>query len=304
MLKRGDVWRRKRVGVYDMDICTARQAAKQAERQREKRAYLNGLLRKRLSKLNEARYHSMFAPDNDDGRAMLTALMRFGLSAESAAIRAPWLEPDELTRLQRAARRLHWGQIGARIKLTEQERITHRLWQFRPHDVAWEEVQKHDGQRRIEKDRERQRKKRQEQQECLNMMQTTNRREEAILSMLVYACTFHRRSMSVSELVTMAPYSRAFRRPDGYPLRNLRDAVHVTLDALEQQGMVETEQRAGARGQVRWVCLSLAVTRADQNGKRRTASEVAEYLRLLERDTFSDGRSVGDQKQAKLTSLQ
>jgi hypothetical protein len=127
MLKRGDVWRRKRVGVYDMDICTARQAAKQAEKRREKRAYLNGLLRKRLARLNEARYHNMFAPDNDDGRAMLTVLLRLGMRAEFAAIDAPWLEPDELTRLQRAARRLRWEQIGARIKLTEQERIAHRL---------------------------------------------------------------------------------------------------------------------------------------------------------------------------------
>jgi hypothetical protein len=96
----------------------------------------------------------------------------------------------------------------------------------------------------------------------------------------------------------------SFRRPDGWPLKNLRDAVHVTLDALERQGMVATEQRAGARGQVRWVSLSHAVIRADQNGKRRSASEVAEYLHFLERDTFSDRRSVGGQKQAKLTSLQ
>ena len=77
----------------------------------------------------------MFTPDNDDGRAMLTVLMRFGLSAESARMVAPWLEPNELTRLQRAARRLRWEQIGARIKLTEQERTAHKLWQFRPHDV-------------------------------------------------------------------------------------------------------------------------------------------------------------------------
>jgi hypothetical protein len=87
-------------------------------------------------------------------------------------------------------------------------------------------------------------------------------------------------------------------------LKNLRDAVHVTLDALERQGIVVTDQRTGARGQVRWACLSDAVARDDQNGKRRTAGEVVEYLYVLDADTFSDGRSVGGQKEAKLTPLQ
>ena len=276
------------------------QVATQAETRSQERAYLKGLLRKRLTRLNEARYHNMFAPDNDDGRAMLTALLRLGLSAESARTVAPWLEPKELTRLRRAARRLRWGQIGARIKLTEQERIAHRLWQFRPHDVPWEEVKKHNRQRRIEKDRERQRKKRREQLERLEMMTTTSRREYAILWMLAEIG----RWVSVSELMPMVKDCGSFHRPDRRPLKNLRDALHVTLDALERHGMVATDQRAGARGQVRWVCLSDAVARADQNGKLRSAGEVVEYLRFLERDTFSDGRSVGGQKEAKLTSLQ
>ena len=132
------------------------------------------------------------------------------------------------------------------------------------------------------------------------MMTTTSRREFAILWMLAEIG----RWVSMSELVPMVKDCRSFRRPDGWPLKNLRDAVHVTLDALERQGMVATEQRAGARGQVRWVCLSDAVAWDDQNGKRRTAGEVVEYLYVLEADTFSDGRSVGGQKQAKLTPLQ
>src|SRR5262245_28873246 len=50
---------------------STQEGSTQAKIRREKRAYLNGLLRKRLARLNEARYHSAFTPDNDDGRAML-----------------------------------------------------------------------------------------------------------------------------------------------------------------------------------------------------------------------------------------
>ena len=132
------------------------------------------------------------------------------------------------------------------------------------------------------------------------MMKTTSRREYAILWMLAEIG----RWLSMSELMPMVKDCRSFRRPDGWPLKNLRDAVHTTLDALKRQGMVETAQRAGARGQVRWVGLSDVVAWDDQNGKRRSAGEVVEYLSVLDADTFSDGRSVGGQKQAKLMPLQ
>ena len=46
--------------------------------------------RSRLQKLCRLRHSNHFIPDDDDGRAMLTPLLRFGLTDASAIEDAPW----------------------------------------------------------------------------------------------------------------------------------------------------------------------------------------------------------------------
>ena len=58
----------------------------------------------RLYKLCQMRFGNHFLPDNDDGRAMLTALLRFGMTDDSAIRDAPW-SVSELPTLKRRGKR-------------------------------------------------------------------------------------------------------------------------------------------------------------------------------------------------------
>jgi hypothetical protein len=59
--------------------------------------------RGKLHKLCRRRYGNHRLPNDASGRAMLTALLCFGLSAEAAMEDAPWLETAELEMMQRTA---------------------------------------------------------------------------------------------------------------------------------------------------------------------------------------------------------
>jgi hypothetical protein len=90
----------------------------------------------------------------------------------------------------------------------------------------------------------------------------------------------------------MASTSRAFLRPDGRPLRNLRDAVHAAVKALKKRGAVKTVMQNGARGPVCFVTLA----------------DPADPENRGERDRISDCRSVGGKvvvdQRPKLTLVQ
>jgi hypothetical protein len=62
--------------------------------------------------------------------------------------------------------------------------------------------------------------------------------------------------LPVSALVKEAEHCNAFRRPDGYPLSNLRDAVHVVLKTLKANGQIDMAEQPGQRGMVMYVRLA------------------------------------------------
>lgn len=57
----------------------------------------------------------------------------------------------------------------------------------------------------------------------------------------------------VSTLVKEAEHCNAFRRPDGRPLRNLRETIHREIKKLKANGQMEMMQQPGPRGMVAYV---------------------------------------------------
>ena len=248
---------------------------------KEKTAGFNRLLRFRFSGLWRERHGGCsFISDDEEGRTMLKVLLRVGTTEESAIESAPWLTKRELKALQKAGRKIPWGQIGEVLKLTYIERSTHKLFYWMPIDVAPKEVRRRQAQRNREMAHERQRKRRAKNKALREMVDNCDTREHAIVRMLAgeMAAIYERRRgvipppwlmmrpdgwTPVSALVKRAKTVRAFRRPDGFPLHGLRKVVHRALDQLEADGEIETKTVPGARGQVRLVHLADGIMTAE-----------------------------------------
>ena len=274
---------------------------RRAERTKRTWRRLTNIGRGRLTKLCQLRtkadgvsHGTHHLPDNSDGRAMLQALLRFGLTAESAMTDAPWCEASELKKLQRAARRMKWNDVGALIGLTYDEREACKLWRLVPCDVTAAELERRKADKRRKAERERRQKKRRERREAMELMRNATKRDDAIMRMLDKAAYrtpdggFGYEWMPVSAMIKEAQEWKAFRSPDGWGLRNLRDAMHVVLKGLAAVGVIQIELRDGRRGKVLWV--------------RKLNLE--EPVPVGKADTFSDGRSVGGEKRPKLTVIQ
>jgi hypothetical protein len=128
-------------------------------------------MRSKLLKLASARWGNHYMPDNDDGRAMLTALLHYGLTDENAAEHAPWCGPDEFARLKRNAQRIEWKgsgkQIGKLICLTFIEWKAAKLWAMRPIDKTEKELDAFRADRTRELDRKRKQMKREQRETML-----------------------------------------------------------------------------------------------------------------------------------------
>lgn len=244
--------------------------------------------RGKLQKLCRLRFDTHYLPDNHDGRAMLAALLCFGLTDESALADAHWCAA-ELPMLKARARRLKWCDVGKLIGLTYDEREACKLWIANPVDVPPEEVKRRRCDKRKAADKARKKRQRDQLRDEREGMRAASKRCDAVLRMLELrnrafprkpgACNVPRTVagwMPVSALVELAANSRAFRRPDGRPLRNLRDAVHCTVKKLVSHSVIETRLESGPRGSV--LLVKAAIGKAD---------------------TFSDGRSVGSDLPAK-----
>lgn len=227
------------------------------------------IYRGRLTKLCRLRNGTHFLPDNDDGRALLTGLLRFGLSNESARESAPWLNEDDLAKAKRDAWKIKWKQVGPLIRLTYEERAICKLGPLDPWDVSPEEVQRRYAEDRKKRDRERKRHARARKREQTEAMIAASDRCDAVLKQLSagdqvlfgeksggispprpHAPWTYQGWVPVSRLVELAKRGRAFRRPDGQVLANLRDAVHRTVKRLVADGLVETKTVPGQRGSV------------------------------------------------------
>ncbi len=131
--------------ILGSEAAKRRQAAEVENRREARRRAWRG---KALT-LCEIRHGSRFLPNNDDGRRLLLALLRLKISPELATLRAPWLEPAELKKLQRVARRVKWDELGKLVGLTYDERRASRAWYMWPCDMSKNEV------RRLQAEKER-----------------------------------------------------------------------------------------------------------------------------------------------------
>ena len=228
---------------------------------------LKRLWRGKLQKLCRLRFGNHYLPDNDDGRAMLTALLCFGLTDESALHDAQWCAA-ELDGLKRQAQYMKWNNVGTLIGLTYEEREECKLWRLQPCDVSPDEVKRRQANRRAKADKERKKRQREQKHSEREKIQVTKNRCEAVLRMLndedllfptksrvippprPYHPLTYQGWAPVSRLVELATKSRAFCRPDGHPLSDLRNAVHRALKRLADTTEIETQLVPGQRGMI------------------------------------------------------
>jgi hypothetical protein len=219
------------------------------------------IYRRRLDGFCRLRFDTCFLPDTIEGRNLLIALLRFGLTDESAAEQAPWGEA-ELATLKRRAKRKNWRAVGKLIGLTFDEWKAAKLWMLRPIDASEQDIKDWRKDQRKSNDAERKRKKREGERKrkqaklaIANLLEC-NPRHVTILEMLINSGE----PMSVSDLVKEARKSHAFTRascrnttwcsgpPKHAIVRNLPFVVRRTLDQLEAKGIIETYKRSGKHG--------------------------------------------------------
>lgn len=162
-------------------IHIANEAPRQPDQERKDGGWWR---RAKLRKLCLMRHGNHFLPDDDHGRALLTALLCLDLKTEDALQDAPWLEPTELRKLRKTARRIPWDRIGDLVKLTAAEWEAAKLWFTRPYGMSKEEVRRLQAERNSKNAKERQQRKRQREKEAKAIMQNTPSRADVILRIL------------------------------------------------------------------------------------------------------------------------
>jgi hypothetical protein len=204
----------------------------------------------KLRKLIAWRYGNHFLPDSDDGRALLIAMLHFGLSDETALTDAPWLDASDLKKLRRCAYPLTLQQTGPLIGLTADEAIHCRIFFTSPVGISAEAYQDRLDAIRKAKAARRQQRLRNDRA----MIRHTAARDDALIRILKLA---DNRCLTAARIVTKAEKCEAFRTPNGrWPQRSsLRKMVHRVLNALEAAGQITMRIRPGKRGMVAVVHL-------------------------------------------------
>jgi hypothetical protein len=211
------------------------------------------IYRRRLDGLCRLRFDTCFLPDTIEGRNMLIALLRFGLTDEGAAEQAPWGEA-ELSTLKRRARRMKWHDVGRLIGLTFVEWKEARLWVLRPIDASEQDIKDWRKNQRKKNDAERKRKKREsdrkQKQAKLAKADLEHNPIQATAVEKILIENDH--PMPVAEIMKEA--RKSFRYDFPRPRHNerradasLRSAVHRALDHLEKKGAVLTDKRRKGR---------------------------------------------------------
>jgi hypothetical protein len=241
---------------------------------------LQPYIRLGLYELCSWRYGDDDLPDSDDGRAMLIALLRFGMADADAIRLAPWLTDSELRACKRKAPYMKWGDVGPLIKLTDAEHEgikKKRLRHLTPYDISAADLKKRSADRANEKAAKRSQKYRQKLRDERKAMLTTDKRGDAVMQMLDFIQTGkdfrgpgcpppYCYEAPVSALVEQAKKSDAF---GGVSPRAVRTLVHRTVKKLKALGRVKTKLKPGKRGPVLWVSLSLKNKRNSETNKKQ-----------------------------------
>jgi hypothetical protein len=214
---------------------------------------LKRIWRSKFDKLTRLRYGNNFPPDNKEGRCLLTALMCFGMSEESALESAPWCAA-ELPLIARRAKRIKWDDIGKRVSLTFEEWKDVGLWRFMPIDKTPDEIEAWRKQRRKDgaalRQQECRERLRHEKERRLKMLDTiTNRRHAAILKVLVD----HGHPMRVVDIMPMVRKLYEFK--DIHTDTGFRSVIHKSINRLERNGVITVTKRAGRTGE-KWAFIT------------------------------------------------
>jgi hypothetical protein len=250
-----------------------------------KTSSLDWVWRARLTKLNRRRHGNHFIEESDAGRAMLTALLCFGLTAENAMARAPWLEEREFQVLQRAARWMRRSDVGEPINLTIEEWEDCRLWITLPVASA-EDIAASRKRRKKEswrRSKQKQRDRRRHEAERVKRIETERVKERPdaldhkrrgwILALITHAYEYPRRPIdggaerTLSELMKqLIAESRrggsvveAFCVGGTWPpraVKNLRYVVWRAVKQLAAAGQIGTRLTRSEHGPERVVWLT------------------------------------------------
>jgi hypothetical protein len=176
--------------------------------------------------------------------------------------KTPWITDAELEALRRQAKKIDFKKIGELVGLKHLERWHDdvRMFSWAACDISPQEAARF----KLKRDRENATRRQAKRRDSVVKMKHTSKRDDAVLGMLrtlskplVYQAGMQSPPLKgwlpVSALVKEAEHCHAFRRPDGYSLRNLRNAVHLVLKTLKDSGQIETMQQPGPRGMVMYV---------------------------------------------------
>jgi hypothetical protein len=263
--------------------------------------------RGKLASLTRYRYGNHHLPDNSEGRTMLLAFLWCDLKADDAMERAPWLTADELESLELEARCVTKSELGKLIGLKNKERYDCKVFFLAASDVTPEEAARYQAERDRENARKRQMKLRQSREK----MRHTTKRDDAVLRMLAAKPNSW---TPVSDLVKEAGHCNAFRRPDGWGLRDVRSAVNRAIKTLEAHGQIEMKQRPGMRGMVCVVRLADWNSDAERDAHCHADAErdafcdaqksPENFSENAERDGFCHRGTVFDKNRAKTSAAQ
>jgi hypothetical protein len=230
--------------------------------------------------------------------ARATAKKRFGLTDQNAIECAPWCEAAELATLKRRSRRIKWREVGKLIGLTFKEWKRAKLFILRPVDASDSDIQAWREERRKVSARNRQAKRREKQKREKEIMQATwqatTPRQKVILEILIrHHVAKGFATKSVPELMKEAKKLSEFAR-----VKNLRDAIHETLDQLEAKHAIKTHRTRPTRMVMLALWYDLARPLIGQLGQwhhAKSASEASDSgVGLSDQTSDQKGRKVND----------
>jgi hypothetical protein len=135
-----------------------------------------------LGRLNTYRQGNYFVPENDEGRAILTAQIRCKLKDDDAKERAPWITDAELVALKRQAKKIAFKDIGELVRLKHLERWHDdvRMFSWAACDISPQEAARF----KLERDRQNAAKRQAKKRASIVKIRHSDKRNDAVLGML------------------------------------------------------------------------------------------------------------------------
>lgn len=195
-----------------------------------------------LRRLCLHRYPSGHLPPNEEGRGLLTAVIRHMVFSQEENIGpfvsqwANWMSAEELAEVVEQAkwpiRRIRADEAGQMVKLTTEERTRLRITTIRPADVKEQEFLDRSKEFKRLRDRERQRVHREKMRRAVARREVKLTEREGTLYGLL-----KRRWRRIRSLVEKVEKMSAFEELSS---ASIKVSVHRILNQLENKHLVES----------------------------------------------------------------